>query len=239
MKKFMNRLFMLNSLNNKFNSSSLKTKIELYLLPLLLLYLIYFIFSFSIKDSADLKARIKIDEYSNLEFKGSFLDLFSNIQDYASKNQIVIFNISNNKKIILIKAKANLENIKKFISKIENLNNFTNIKSFTLNKQDLENYSFELQIDLNKFYIKRIVKQIELLDVKINNELLNKEKNLKYKINGIISDYVFINDFWLKKNEKIDDLVLTKIEKDFVVLENENSKIILELNNEDDIKNFN
>lgn len=239
MKKLMNRLFMLNYLNNKFSSSSLKTKIELYLLPLLLLYLIYFVFSYTAKDSVDIKAKIKIDDYSNLEFKDSFLDLFSNIQDYASKNQIVIFNISNNKKIVSIKAKANLENIKKFLGKIENLNNFTNIKFFILNKQDLENYSFELQIDLNKFYIKKIVKQTEPADVKVNNQLVNKEKTLKYKINGIISDYAFINDTWLKKNEKINDFVLTKIERNFVVLENENSKIILELNNEDDIKNIN
>ena len=230
---------MLNYLNNKFSSSSIKTKIELYLLPLLLLYLIYFLFSYTTKDSVDIKTKIKIDDYSNLEFKDSFLDLFSNIQDYASKNQIVIFNISNNKKIVLIKAKANLENTKKFISKIENLNNFTNIKSFTLNKQDLENYSFELQIDLNKFYIKKSVKQTELVDIKVNNESVNKEKTFKYKINGIISEYAFINDTWFKKNEKIDDFVLTKIERNFVVLENENSKIVLELNNEDDIKNLN
>ena len=230
---------MLNYLNNKFSSSSIKTKIELYLLPLLFLYLIYFIFSYTDKDNVDIKTKIKIDDYSNLEFKDSFLDLFSNIQDYASKNQIVIFNISNNKKIVLIKAKANLENTKKFISKIENLNNFTNIKSFTLNKQDLENYSFELQIDLNKFYIKKSVKQTELVDIKVNNESVNKEKTFKYKINGIISEYAFINDTWFKKNEKIDDFVLTKIERNFVVLENENSKIILELNNEDDIKNLN
>ncbi|MDD2888506.1 MAG: hypothetical protein PHY66_11965 [Aliarcobacter sp.] len=235
----MNRLFMLNYLNNKFTSSSIKTKIELYLLPLLLLYLIYFIFSYSDKDSVDIKAKIKTDDYSNLEFKDSFLDLFSNIQDYASKNQIIIFNIANNKKIVSIKAKANLENMKSFLTKIENLNNFTNIKSFILNKQDLENYLFELQIDLNKFYIKKIVKQTEPADVKVNNELINKEKTIKYKINGIISDYAFINDSWFKKSEKIDDFILTKIERNFVILENENSKIILELNNEDDIKNLN
>jgi len=228
---------MLNYLNNKFNSISLKSKIELYLLPLLLLYLIYFLFSYTAKDSVDLKAKIKTDEYSNLEFKDSFLDLFSNIQDYALKNQIVISNISNNKKIVLIKAKANSESIKEFLKKIENLNNFTTIKYILLNKQDLENYSFEIQIDLNKFYVKKLVEQKE--DIKAEDEILNKREILKYKINGIISDYAFINDAWLQKNEKIDDLVLTKIERNFVVLENENSKIILELNNENDIKNFN
>lgn len=228
---------MLNYLNNKFNSISLKSKIELYLLPLLLLYLVYFLLSSTIKDSIDIKAKIKTDEYSNLEFKDSFLDLFSNIQDYALKNQIVISNISNNKKIVLIKAKANSESIKEFLKKIENLNNFTTIKYILLNKQDLENYSFEIQIDLNKFYVKKLVKQKE--DIKAKDEILNKREIFKYKINGIISDYAFINDTWLQKNEKIDDLVLTKIERNFVVLENENSKIILELNNENDIKNFN
>ena len=43
----------------------------------------------------------------------------------------------------------------------------------------------------------------------------------------------------LKKDENIDDLKLVKIEKDFVVLENENRKIILELNNEEYFKNLN
>ena len=70
-------------------------------------------------------------------------------------------------------------------------------------------------------------------------EIKYSEKSKEYKISGIISNYAFINDIWLKKDEDIDDLKLTLIEKDFVVLENENRKIILELKNEKYIKNFN
>lgn len=232
---------MLNYLNNKFTNSSSKTKIELYLLPLLLLYLCYFLFEFSLAQSSDIEEiKPKIDVISsNKEFKDSFLDLFSNLEDYALKNQIVIFTLTNNKKIIVLKAKANLSSIQKFIKKIENINNFSKIRNLTLFKVDLENYIFEMEIDLSKFYIKKIEKEIENQSPKLTSEIKNNEKSKEYKINGIISEYAFINDIWLKKDENIDDLKLTQIEKDFVVLENENKKIILELNNEEYFKKLN
>ena len=226
---------MLNNLNNKFINSSLKTKIELYLLPLLLLYLFYFLFHFETKDDSSIQAKVDFD-YSKNQFEDSFLDLFSNIEDYALKNQIVIKSMTNEKKIVFLKAKSKIENIEKFIKKIENLNNFTKIKSFILNKDDENQYVFEIQIDLNKFYIKKIEKEVENQSQKTTLQINNSEKSKEYKISGIISEYAFINDIWLKKDENIDDLKLVKIEKDFVVLENENRKIILELNNEEYFK---
>ena len=226
---------MLNNLNNKFINSSLKTKIELYLLPLLLLYLFYFLFHFEEKDDSSIQAKVNLD-YSKNQFNDSFLDLFSNIEDYALKNEIVIKSITNEKKIVFLKAKSTLENIEKLIKKIENLNNFTKIKSFTLNKDNENEYVFEIQIDLNKFYIKKIEREIENQSQKTTLQINNSEKSKEYKISGIISEYAFINDIWLKKDENIDDLKLVKIEKDFVVLENENRKIILELNNEEYFK---
>lgn len=232
---------MLNYLNKKFIDSSLKTKIEVYLLPLLLLYLCYFFLGFNLnKNSENEEIKAKVDlNYSNKEFKNSFLDLSSNLEEYASKNQIIIFTLTNNKKVFNIKAKANLIRIENFIKKIENLNNFSKIKTLTLNKVDLDNYLFEIEVDFNKFYIKKIQKDGDTQEIKQKIILTNDEETKEYKINGIISEYAFINEIWLKKDEKIDDLILTKIEKDFVVLENENKKIILELNNEKYIKNLN
>lgn len=232
---------MLNYLNKKFIDSSLKTKIEVYLLPLLLLYLCYFFLGFNLnKNSENEEIKAKVDlNYSNKEFKNSFLDLSSNLEEYASKNQIIIFTLTNNKKVFNIKAKANLIRIENFIKKIENLNNFSKIKTLTLNKVDLDNYLFEIEVDFNKFYIKKIQKDGDTQEIKQKIILTNDEETKEYKINGIISEYAFINEIWLKKNEKLDDLILTKIEKDFVVLENENKKIILELNNEKYIKNLN
>ena len=226
---------MLNNLNNKFIKSCLQPKIELYLLPLLFLYLFYFLYHFETKDNSSIQAKVDFD-YSKNQFEDSFLDLFSNIEDYALKNQIVIKSITNEKKIVFLKAKSKIENIEKFIKKIENFNNFTKIKSFILNKDDENQYVFEIQIDLNKFYIKKIEKEVENQSQKTTLQINNSEKSKEYKISGIISEYAFINDIWLKKDENIDDLKLVKIEKDFVVLENENRKIILELNNEEYFK---
>lgn len=189
-------------------------------------------------ENEEIKAKVDLN-YSNKEFKNSFLDLSSNLEEYASKNQIIIFTLTNNKKVFNIKAKANLIRIENFIKKIENLNNFSKIKTLTLNKVDLDNYLFEIEVDFNKFYIKKIQKDGDTQEIKQKIVLTNDKKTKEYKINGIISEYAFINEIWLKKDEKIDDLILTKIEKDFVVLENENKKIILELNNEKYIKNLN
>ena len=229
---------MLNYLNNKFTNSSAKTKIELYLLPLLLLYLCYFLFEFSLTQSSnieEIKPKVDVNS-SNKEFKESFLDLFTNLEDYALKKQIVIFTLTNNKKIIVLKAKANLSNIQKFIKKIESINSVSKIKNLTVFKADLENYIFEMEVDLSTFYIKKIEKEIENQSSKLTSEIKNNEKSKEYKISGIISEYAFINDIWLKKDENIDDLKVTQVEKDFVVLENENKKIILELNNEEYFK---
>ena len=226
---------MLNNLNDKFINTPLKTKIELYLLPLLLLYLFYFLFNFEAKDDLSIQPKVNFD-YSKNQFEESFLDLFSTLEDYASKNQIVIISLTNEKKIVFLKAKSALENMQKFITKIENLNNFTKIKSFILNKQDENQYIFEIQIDLNKFYIKKIEKELDNKALESKLEVKNDEKSKGYKINAIISEYAFINDVWLKKDENIDDLKLVQIEKDFVVLKNENKKIILELNNEEYFK---
>lgn len=232
---------MLNYLNNKFINSAFKTKIELYLLPLFLLYLCYFLLDFNLNQNLKIKEiKAKVDlNYSNKEFKDSFLDLFSNLEDYALQNQIIIFTLTNNKKVFNIKAKANLIKIENFIKKIENLNNFSKIKTLTLNKLDLDNYIFEMEVDLNKFYIKKLHKDGDIQEIKQKVIITNNEKTKEYKINAIISDYAFINELWLKKDEKIDDLILTKIEKNFVILENEEKKIILELNNENNIKNLN
>ena len=215
---------MLNYLDNKFINSPLKTKIELYLLPLFFIYLSYFISQTSINDNPVIQSKVNLD-YSKIEFKDSFLEVLSNLEDFSLKNQIEISSITDNKKVITIKAKAQIENIERLIKKIENFNNFTNIKILLLNKKESDNYFVELQVDLNKFYIKKVEKEVEKNSSNMNNK--------DYKLKGIISEYAFINDIWLKKDENIDDLKLTKIEKDFVVLENENKKIVLELSHED------
>lgn len=217
---------MLNNLNNRFINCSLKTKIELYIFPILLVFLFYMIFQSDTKKDTVIEPKINFD-YSKMEFKESFLELFSNLEEYALKNKIQILNLTNNKKVIYLKAKSNFVNIENFIHKIENLNNFTDIKIVKINKQELNSYLVEVEIDLNKFYFK-----------KLEEESKNSEIIKEYKLKAIVADYAFINEIWIKKSENIDNFELKQIEKNFVVLQKENQVIKLELNNEP-IKNFN
>ena len=217
---------MLKILDDKFINSSLKTKIELYIFPILIIFLFYTIFQNDTKPNIVIESKVNLD-YSKMEFKDSFLELFSNLEEYALNNQIQILSLTNNKKIVYLKAKSDFDNIKNLIQKIENLNNFTDIKVLKINKQELNTYFIEIEIVLNKFYIKRFEKVEQ-----------NSQNTKEYKLKAIIFDYAFINEIWLKKSEKIDDFELKQIEKDFVILQNNNLEIKLELNNEP-IKNFN
>ena len=128
--------------------------------------------------------------------------------------------------------------MEKFIKKIENLNNFTNIKLLTLIKDDLERYKVEIQIDLSKFFIKKIEKEFDIHLQEEKNQI-NIQKNSSFKINGIILNYAFINDTWLGINDVIDNYKLIEIGKDFVVLKNDDNEIKLEIIDENNIKNFN
>ena len=139
---------MLKILDDKFINSSLKTKIELYIFPILIIFLFYTIFQNDTKPNTVIEPKINFD-YSKMEFKESFLELFSNLEEYALKNKIQILNLTNNKKVIYLKAKSNFVNIENFIHKIENLNNFTDIKIVKINKQELNSYLVEVEIDLN------------------------------------------------------------------------------------------
>lgn len=230
---------MLNYLNNKFLNSKLKTKIELYILPLLVFYFIFYSLQSIKEETPKIESKIDINSYSNKNFKDSFLELFSTIEEFASKNQITILGLTNNKKVIILKVKTQLVNMEKLIKKIENLNNFTNIKLLTFTKEDLGNYKVEMQIDLSKFYIKRIEEEVDIPSVEQNEEVRDIKENKEFKINGIILNYAFINDTWLTINDLIDDYKLIIIEKDFVVLKNKNKEIKLELVDENSVKNFN
>ena len=63
---------MLKVLDNNFVNSSLKTKIELYIFPILLIFLFYTIFQNDTKQDSVIESKIDFD-YSRMEFKDSFL----------------------------------------------------------------------------------------------------------------------------------------------------------------------
>jgi hypothetical protein len=237
---------MLIYINNKFSNSSSKTKIELYILPLMLLYLLYYFSSSLIvsQEPISTKNRINFTEYENKKFRGSFLELFSNLENSAKENNIQILSLNNKNNIVDLKIEAKKEQLPLFIKEIENINSFTKINLITMyDKKDFNKYLFDLKIDLNKFYIKRIEKIKPIVKEKFEK---HKEVEIvkipipqnNYELKAIIAEYILINDIWLKEGEEIDGFKVDEINKNSIVLENKNKKIRLELANEEYLENI-
>lgn len=245
-KNFMNRWLMLIYLNNKFKNSSFRIKLELYLLPLMLIYFIYYLSTnFNNGEKLiEIKNNINISEYENKKFNGSFLKLFSSIEKSAKLLNMQVISLDNKKNIIELKVNGKKDSLTDLIRTIENINSFTKVDSIIINnKKDVDFYSFNLKIDLNKFYIKKFKKEKIIEKEKINIENVEvKSASIKplkiYKVKGIIDSYVLINNSWIKKGESIDTLTLIEINRNFVVLEKNKKKIKLELQNEDYLKNI-
>ena len=239
---------MLTYINNKFVNSSLKTKVELYLLPLMILYLLYYFSSslFVVEKPFVVKNKINLEEYKNKKFEGSFLDFFSNIEEKAKQNNIQILSLNNKNNIVELKIQSPKEKLSLFIKQIENINKFTKITFITMyDKKDSNKYLFDLKIDLNKFYIKRIEKEKI-----ISQKILPKPEEIKtkkieivkdnYELKAIIAEYVLVNDIWLKQGEDINGFKVDEIKRNSIVLENKNKdkKIRLELADEEYLENI-
>ncbi len=239
---------MLTYINNKFVNSSLKNKVELYFLPLMIIYLLYYFSSslFVVEKAFVVKNKINLEEYKNKKFQGSFLDFFSNIEDNAKQNNIQILSLNNKKNIVELKIQSPKEKLPLFIKQIENINKFTKITFITMyDKKDSNKYLFDLKIDLNKFYIKRIEKEKI-----ISQKILPKPEEIKtkkieivkdnYELKAIIAEYVLVNDIWLKQGEDINGFKVDEIKRNSIVLENKNKdkKIRLELADEEYLENI-
>lgn len=231
---------MLNYFNNNFLKSSKKTKIELYILPLLICVFLYLFFLEKGKnEDVEISSKLNYEEFYNKKFESSFLEFFSSLEKLAKKYEILILKNEKDKSIILLKAQGKKQSILNFIKDIENLNNFTKIDFFNMNKnEETKNYTFELKINLNKYYIKNL-KEIEYEKKYEKVIVTQNSQNKEFRINAIVDDFAFINETWIKKNEKIEDYKLIKIDRNFVVLSNESNEIKLELLNEEYFKENN
>lgn len=236
---------MLKFLNDKFINSQTKTKIELYLLPLLLLLLISF-YTFEEKQEEMISTKNSFDEISNKKFEGSYLEVLSSLENLANKNQITILTNEKDKESIFLKGKSKIIVLENFLKQIENLNSFSKVQSLVLYKKD-ENgyYFFDLKISFEKFYFKQLKNENEL-ELKVEDDAINKiskEKeiveNKKFEINAIIDKYALINGNWIEQNEEIDGYKLVELQMYFVILENETEKIKLEVDHGEYFKNFN
>ena len=162
---------------------------------------------------------INLENQINKSFNGSFFEIIKDIENYCKSKNIKILYISTKKKKVLLKAKSSLSTFKKFILKLENLNNFTNINSLEINKLSNSLYSYKVEVDFSKFHIKNIkAKKYE-----------SKKKNISLNLKAIVGKNILVNNKWLTLNEKIGFYQVKKIAVNYVVLESKNKKLVLKV----------
>ena len=237
---------MLANFKNSFENSSLKTKIELYLLPILLLFLLYVLFY---DEKIEENQNVQNSELLNIEnrkFTDSILELSNKIEDIAKSENLIIQKTQSSKEQIIVQLRGKRDDLLRFLEKVEEINSFTKIDFLSLKKFENDIYLIDVRVDVSKYYLKnKKVKDI----INIEQEEINGTKEDEYKeeiivrpdfkINAIVGNNTFINDSWFELNDEVLGYKIETIASDYVILKNNKDIIKLEVNSIEYFKNKN
>ena len=237
---------MLANFKNSFENSSLKTKIELYLLPILLLFLLYVLFY---NEKIEENQNVQNSELLNIEnkkFTDSILELSNKIEDIAKSENLIIQKTQSQKEHIIVQLRGKRDDLLRFLEKVEEINSFTKIDFLSLKKFENEIYLIDVRVDVSKYYLKnKKVKDI----INIEQEEINGTKEDEYKeeiivrpdfkINAIVGNNTFINGTWFELNDEVLGYKIETIASDYVILKNNKDIIKLEVNSIEYFKNKN
>ena len=237
---------MLANFKNSFENSSLKTKIELYLLPILLLFLCYVLFY---NEKIEENQNVQNSELLNIEnkkFTDSILELSNKIEDIAKSENLIIQKTQSSKEQIIIQLKGKRDYLLKFLEKVEEINSFTKIDFLSLKKFENEIYLIDVRVDVSKYYLKnkkvKDIINIEQEEINGTKEDEHKEEIIvrpDFKINAIVGNNTFINGTWFELNDEVLGYKIETIASDYVILKNNKDIIKLEVNSIEYFKNKN
>lgn len=204
-------------IEDSFESLSLRVKIELFLLPLLMvLFLIYILHENN--DMQKFHTNVDVLEIDDIQMNESFVNILKNIESFAKENSIHLENISNSSTSIKIEANSNPKNRIVFLYFLENYNSFSKLKSLEIVDDKLL-----VEIIFNKFYKK------DRVDLSDSLNFFEEEANLIYRLEAIVGEKVFINGSWFKVDDKIGALKVYEVNSKSVVLKNSYKTVVLRL----------
>lgn len=237
---------MLANFKNSFENSSLKTKIELYILPILLLFLFYVLFY---NEKIEENQNVQNSELLNIEnkkFTDSILELSNKIEDIAKSENLIIQKTQSSKEQIIIQLKGKRDYLLNFLQKVEEINSFTKIDFLSLKKFEKEIYLIDVRVDVSKYYLKnkkvKDIISIEQEEINGTKEDEHKEEIIvrpDFKINAIVGNNTFINDSWFELDDEVLGYKIETIASDYVILKNNKDIIKLEVNSIEYFKNKN
>ena len=212
---------MLKLIEKSFLESERKIKLQLYILPIFLIYF-YIYFTDNKTNIVSLGKNHNLTSLVSEKFDGSYLELVKELENFCLKNKIKISAINYNHNNLLIKGKTSLKKINRLIVKIENINKFSKINSLSIEKSTKKTqYAFEVNTEFKKYYIK----------TKNEKKIKEKKKSvINFNLKAIISNHVLLNNKWLTLNDMVGKHKIIRIEKNLVVLNYKDKKINLRLN---------
>ncbi|MCT7521173.1 hypothetical protein [Aliarcobacter cryaerophilus] len=237
---------MLANFKNSFENSSLKTKIELYLLPILLLFLLYALFY---DEKIEENQNVQNSELLNIEnkkFTDSILELSNKIEDIAKSENLIIQKTQSSKEQIIVQLRGKRDDLLRFLEKVEEINSFTKIDFLSLKKFENDIYLIDVRVDVSKYYLKnkkvKDIINIEQEEINGTKEDEHKEEIIvrpDFKINAIVGNNTFINGTWFELNDEVLGYKIETIASDYVILKNNKDIIKLEVNSIEYFKNKN
>lgn len=195
--------------NKKFCELSLKTKIQLYILPLLFLSLLFIVFPNEKKSNNfthTKKEKQKID----------YFIVYKDIESYLKKQKVHLKALNFEKESFFINFESSLDKAIEIFFFVENLNIQSNLKELKIKK--LNKKKNEIIIKLNFFNKSKKL---------ITNNHTKKQK--KFLLKAFIGEKVFINNKWYSLDEKISNYKIKKISNNSVVLIKEKEEILLKV----------
>ena len=195
-------------IEDSFNSFNLRMKIELFILPLLILGVLAFL----ITKPTMKKSYNKTDMFSKiqtLQMNEKIVTVIKNIENYANENSIKIKSMSSSQNNIKIELYANKKEQIRFIKFLEDYNSFSKIKTLFIKQKDLS-----LELSFKKIYLK------EQIDLENRIAKLEEKKDINLKLQAIVGRKVLINDKWLEINSIFNEYELIKINTNSVFLDN-------------------
>ena len=212
-------MLQLSKLNKKFSQLAFRIKVELYLLPFIICYLIFFIYKNEqepyVSNNLDIIRNIQIIE--NKKFNQSFVKILKKLDNFFHTNKIKINSIISNNKSITYDLNIKKEKFLLLSWHLEQINKFSAISSFEFNEKHLF-----ITITFQKFYFKKPI----FLKERISSLFFKQDK---FFIEAIVGQMVFINNKWLKLNDYINKYKIVRINKDHIYLQymGKNKKIRL------------
>ncbi|RXJ86623.1 hypothetical protein [Arcobacter sp. CECT 8985] len=181
----MNLFAKLVAYENKIDKLEVNKKIKLFLLPLLLSYIIYFLFDTNSKKLVKLK-----DTFINKSNSYNHLKALNDFSKYCEKNNIKVKKILKENDLIILQSTGKLKELLKLFDYIEEYDPYTNITSFSINYD--KKYLMNLDISTSKKYKKIDIKQF---DSKLSFLEIKKQQT-NQKINAVVFNHKLLKNRW-------------------------------------------